>query len=159
MTRKQTSFHSQISNSLMMLGWSCISHLWWKSYQNSEQFDLVLEREVVLDPLLLNCFDRIFNLYSILILAMIIVSKWKVLVVLTCFSMLSEVDHAESPARELLYEVVLLLDVSVEWVDEPSAAAPLDDDAVAGQVRRGHRVSTSWGVDAMGTFHFARDNY
>ena len=159
MTRKQTSFHSQISNSLMMFGWSWISQLWWKSYQDSEELDLVLESEVVLDPLLLYCFDRIFDLYSILIYAMIIVSEWKVLVVLTCFSVFCEVNHPEAPARELLYEVVLLLDVSVKWVDEPSATAPLDDDAVAGQVRRGHRVSTSWGVDAMGTFHFARDNY
>lgn len=159
MTRKQTSFHSQISNSLMMFGWSWFSQLWWKSYQDSEELDLVLERKVVLDPLLLYCFDCIFDLYSILIYAMIIVSKWKVLVVLTCFSVFCQVNHAETPARELLYEVVLLLDVSVEWVNEPSASAPLDDDAVARQVRRGHRVSTSWGVDAMCTFHFGRDNY
>ena len=85
MTRKQTSFHSQISNSLMMFGWSWISQLWWKSYQDSEELDLVLESEVVLDPLLLYCFDSIFDLYSILILAMIIVSNGKFLWCLLVF--------------------------------------------------------------------------
>ncbi len=76
MTRKQTSFHSHISNSLMIFGWSWISRqLWWKSYQDSEKLNLILECEVVLDPLLLNCFDRIFNLYTLLRNAMIIVSQ------------------------------------------------------------------------------------
>ena len=37
--------------------------------------------------------------------------------------MLSQVDHSEAATRQLLDEVVLLLDVAVVRVDEPAAAA------------------------------------
>ena len=134
MTRKQTSFHSQISNSLMIFGWSWIStrrrQLLCKSYQNSQKLNLILECEVVLDSLLLNCFDCIFDLYTLLRAAMIIVSEWKVfclLVFLCSARYTTPKPPLASFSMKWYYSLMFPLNESMNHPPPPWTTTPLPD--------------------------------
>ena len=69
--------------------------------------------------------------------------------------MLSQVDHSEAATRQLLDEVVLLLDVAVVRVDEPAPAAIVSGSIVAAASHRRDAQATPRRVigAAVCTFH------
>ena len=69
--------------------------------------------------------------------------------------MLSQVDHSEAATRQLLDEVVLLLDVAIVRVDEPPPAATASRCVVVAASHRGNAQATPRRVigAAVCTFH------
>ena len=68
--------------------------------------------------------------------------------------MLSQVDHSEAATRQLLDEVVLLLDVAVVRVDEPAAAIVSGSIVVAASHRRNAQATPRRVIGAaVCTFH------
>jgi hypothetical protein len=98
-TRKQTSFHSQISCSFIMCGWfyrQLMSPV-RNTYKHFENIDFINECGVVLDFFLLNRFHckKLFAL-----------------------TMLRQVNHTEASIGKFLFKVVLVFDVALIWVYE-----------------------------------------
>ncbi len=104
-TRKHTSFHSQISCSLIMFGWSYrhekldLSGSWRAkaTYEHFEDVDFVDEGRIIFDLFLLDCFNR------------------KLLVALSVFG---QIDDSKTAIGQLGLEWVYLFDVSLCWVHE-----------------------------------------
>ena len=68
--------------------------------------------------------------------------------------MLSQVDHTEAATRQLLDEVVLLLDVAVVRVDEPAPAAIDSGSIIAASHRRDAQATPRRVIGAaVCTFH------
>ena len=100
-TKKQTSFHSQISYNLIIFGWSYsdanLINIWLSTYERLQDFNLVDKRVEIFNLFLLDSLDSEFLLG----------------LPVFCF-----VNDAESSRCELFYEVIFVFDSSVEWLGE-----------------------------------------